>query len=297
VSDRRYEIFDSLLRDLSAIRPNVKEVIWCPLCLRPFERSALERSVPDDKKLTEEHIIPDELGGKIITLTCKKCNNTDGGQVDSHFIQKVRVDEALQGYHGSIGSDVDISGHRVFAQVEFPSKEGETTKIVVKSEASNPAEIAASHQAFLQGAVEKIQLNMHLRYNPNLARLSVMRSAYLAMFSRFGYRYILNDAVEHIRQLIHKRDVSNELLDFMSIESRKPDQDVQHPLYILHYTRPTGISFYVVLIKLRLNRISYHGAIMPDIVPNTLNVYQELRILSKHSPTLHLQFEDIPTPG
>jgi hypothetical protein len=266
------------------------------LCLRPFERSALERSVPDDKKLTEEHIIPAELGGKIITLTCKKCNNTDGGQVDSHFIQKVRVDEALGGYHGSIGSDVYISGHRVFAQIEFPSRERETTKIIVKSEASNPAEIEASHQAFLQGAVEKIQLNMHLRYNQNLARLSVVRSAYLAMFSRFGYRYILNDSVEHIRQLIHKRDMSNELFDFMSIDSIKPDQDIQHPLYILHYAQPMGTSFYVVLIKLSLNSISYHGAIMPDIVPNALHIYQEIRALSKHSPMLQLQFEDIPTP-
>jgi hypothetical protein len=147
----------------------------------------------------------------------------------------------------------------------------------------------------LQG-VEKIQIEMNLRYKLNLARLGVVRSAYLAMFSRFGYRYILNDSVEHIRQLIHKRDLSNELLEFMSIESVKLDQNVQHPLYILHYAQPMGTSFYVVLINLSLNSISYHGAIMPDIVPNALNVYQELRALSKHSPTIQLQFEDIPTP-
>jgi hypothetical protein len=261
------------------------------LCLHPFERSTL-----DTKELTEEHIIPKKLGGKIITLTCKKCNNNDGGQIDSHFIQKVIMDEALQGYHGSIGSDVYISDHRVLAQVELPNGEGRQGKIFVKKKGSNPAEIEASQQAFLQGAVEKIQLDMHLGYKLKLARLGVVRSAYLAMFSRFGYRYILNDSVEQIRQLIHKRDLSNELLDFMSIESIKPDQDVQHPLYILHYAQPMGTSFYVVLIKLSLNSISYHGAIMPDIVPNALNVYQELRALSKHSPTIQLQFEDIPTP-
>jgi len=113
-----------MLSDLIAIRPDVRDVIWCPLCLRPFERSALERSAPDDNKLDEEHIIPEKLGGKIITLTCKKCNNDDGGQIDSYFVQKVKVDEALQGYPGSIGSDVYISGHRVLAQVEFPQGEG-----------------------------------------------------------------------------------------------------------------------------------------------------------------------------
>ena len=291
MSDRQYEIFDSMLSDLSAIRPDVRDVIWCPLCLNPYGRSSLET-----KELTEEHIIPEALGGKIITFTCKKCNNDDGGQIDSHFVQKVKVDEALQGYHESIGSDVYISGHRVLAQVELPNGEGRQGRIFVKKKGSNPAEIEASHQAFLQGAVEKIQLNMHLRYNQNLARLSVVRSAYLAMFSRFGYRYILNDLVEHIRQLIHKRDLSNELLDFMSIASIKPDQDVQHPLYILHYAQPMGTSFYVVLIKLSLHSISYHGAIMPDIVPNALHIYQELRTLSKHRPTLQLQFQDIPTP-
>ena len=138
---------------------------------------------------------------------------------------------------------------------------------------------------------------MHPGYKLKLTRLGVVRSAYLAMFSRFGYRYILNDSIEQIRQLIRKRDVSNELLDFMSIASIKPDQDVQHPLCIVHYTQPMGTSFYVVLIKVSLHSISYHGAVMPDIVPNALNVYQELRTLSKHSPTLQLQFEDIPTPS
>ena len=185
----------------------------------------------------------------------------------------------------------------MLAQVEFPNGEGGQGKIFVKKKGSNPAEIKASQQAFLQGAVEEIQLDMHLRYKPHRARLGVVRSAYLAMFSRFGYRYILNDSVEQLRQLIRKRDLSNELLDFMSIPHIKPDQDVQHPLYIVHYTQPMGTSFYVVLIKLGLHSISYRGAIMPDIVPNALNIYQELRALSKHSPTLQLQFEDIPTPG
>jgi hypothetical protein len=244
--------------------------------------------------LTEEHIIPEALGGTISTLTCKKCNNDDGGQVDSHFIQKVRVNEALRGYHGSIGSDVYINGHRVFAQVEFPNGEGGTTKILVKREGSNIAEIEAFQQAFLQGVVEKIQLKMSLRYNENLAKLSVVRSAYLAMFSRFGYQYILNDSVEHIRQLIQNRDVTNELFEFMPIENIDLDQHVQHHLYILHYKRHGGTSFYLVLIKLSLNSISYHGAIMPDIVPNAMNVYQEHRILIQQSPTLQLQFEDIP---
>src|SRR4029450_5965370 len=104
-----------MLRDLITIRPDVRDVIWCPLCRKPFGRSTL-----DTGELTEEHIIPEALGGKIITLTCKKCNNTDGGQIDSHFIQKVRVDEALRGYHGSIHSAVYINGHRVSADVEFP---------------------------------------------------------------------------------------------------------------------------------------------------------------------------------
>jgi hypothetical protein len=295
VSDRRYGMFDSMLSDLTTIRPDIRDVIWCPLCLNPFGRDALDTK-EFSKALSEEDIIPKALGGRIVTLTCKRCNNTDGSEVDSQFVQKVRMDEALLGYHGSIGSEVYINGHRVLAEIECQQGEGGTTKIVVKSEGSYDAEIKASQQAFLQGVVEKIQLDMRLRYKPNMARLGVVRSAYLAMFSRFGYRYILNDSVEHIRQLIHKRDLSNELLESMSIESIKLHQDVQHPLYILHYTQPMGTSFYVVLIKLSLNSISYHGAIMPNIVPNALNVYQELRTLSKYNPTLQLQFEDIPTP-
>ena len=67
-------------------------------------------------------------------------------------------------------------------------------------------------------------------------------------------------------------------------------------MYIVHYTQPMGTSFYVVLIKLSLHSISYHGAIMPDIVPNALNIYQELRALSKHSPTLQLPIRRTKSP-
>jgi HNH endonuclease len=65
VSDRLYEIFDAMLRDLITIRPDVRDVIWCPLCRKPFGRSTL-----DTGELTEEHIIPEALGGKIILKCC-----------------------------------------------------------------------------------------------------------------------------------------------------------------------------------------------------------------------------------
>ena len=45
----------------------------CPLCHQVFdwERETL---------LSIEHVIPKALGGKLLTLTCKKCNNDYGSK-------------------------------------------------------------------------------------------------------------------------------------------------------------------------------------------------------------------------
>src|SRR5690242_7208293 len=55
----------------------------CPLCGIAFPRSALDR-----KLLTLEHAPPEglKLGGGEICLTCKRCNDKFGAELDCHMI-------------------------------------------------------------------------------------------------------------------------------------------------------------------------------------------------------------------
>ena len=52
----------------------------CPLCLTAFGEDALR-----DGRLTRDHVPPENVGGHRLALTCKRCNNDAGRNVDSHM--------------------------------------------------------------------------------------------------------------------------------------------------------------------------------------------------------------------
>jgi hypothetical protein len=49
----------------------------CPICLRTFGRDQVDH-------LSEEHVPPQSLGGKVIVLTCRRCNS-EGGSRGNRF--------------------------------------------------------------------------------------------------------------------------------------------------------------------------------------------------------------------
>src|SRR5262245_33016886 len=53
--------------------PDIDNPYICPLCERPFPRSAIE-----DGTLTFEDAPPKSYGGKPVALSCKGCNNSLG---------------------------------------------------------------------------------------------------------------------------------------------------------------------------------------------------------------------------
>ena len=62
------------------------DLVVCPLCLDHFGREAL---LGDPPILSVEHPIPSAVEGEFKTLTCRKCNNTAGAILDSHFVQMI----------------------------------------------------------------------------------------------------------------------------------------------------------------------------------------------------------------
>ena len=87
---RRKRKFDEMAADLSKVLAGKANVILCPLCLKEFEESDVE------KNLTEEHVIPSSAAGRITTLTCRTCNSECGSEIDSHFARVFRIEEARQ---------------------------------------------------------------------------------------------------------------------------------------------------------------------------------------------------------
>ena len=93
-AERAHHSFSALAADLARFTPEYPGKILCPLCLTPYAEEALDL---DEPLLTEEHIIPGELGGRIVTLSCKACNSTHGAKIDHHLIELVRSRDTAEG--------------------------------------------------------------------------------------------------------------------------------------------------------------------------------------------------------
>ena len=76
-------MFEAYASNLSSFAPSLQNIFGCPLCFRGFTRDALE-----SEGLTEEHIISRELGGRLITITCKECNSQGGSELDVELVNE-----------------------------------------------------------------------------------------------------------------------------------------------------------------------------------------------------------------
>src|SRR5438045_3156866 len=94
--ENAHRTFAQLTADLQTVSAEYPGKMACPLCLTLFGEDVIDL---DEPQLTEEHIIPGELRGNLVTLTCKHCNNLHGAEIDSHLIQRLRVADSLAGAH------------------------------------------------------------------------------------------------------------------------------------------------------------------------------------------------------
>ena len=151
--------------------------VACPICFASFTREWASAG----RKVTLEHVPPKFTGGRVRCLTCRKCNEGAGRDIDQAAAMaakptKVTVD--VMGKRGALSLTDDgkpiTTPFRQFSARDFSNAPGFTMSVDIV----DPRAVAASS----------------------------LRAAYLAMFSLLGsvegYRYIRGSALQAIRQRI-----------------------------------------------------------------------------------------------
>lgn len=123
----------------------------CPICLEPH---------PD----VDEHVPPESLGGKVMTWTCKKCNNDFGTAED-----KLRSFIDLETTADIEATDGSVPGKRA-AKVAFRSSEGRPNGMFIRSAAAGFEDIIGTGS----GELRVKPLDMAL------VHASLLKHAYLA---------------------------------------------------------------------------------------------------------------------
>lgn len=177
----------------------------CPCCLTGYSREAVAANI-----LTEEHVPPAGLGGKGMLLTCATCNHNSGKYFDSHAITRADAEDFLRG---------KVTGRqlRASAQVDGIPLRGVAQRTedgiqMFGVPKRNDPRVQAAHFKALDAYVDSgdpkpnHSFTIHTPHDDARARLSWIRSAYLAAFAAFGWAYIFRGVMDPLREQLQKPD-------------------------------------------------------------------------------------------
>lgn len=172
----------------------------CPLCLNYYTYEQLTTGV-----VTDEHVPPKAVGGKSLVLTCQSCNGLASGMLDE-FVADDEKQRTFGTPHsrGALPGSVSVAGVRNAGSIAY---DGETFVIFGDPGQNNPETVAA-HTELLDrmGPGSSLTLTFRMRRKPRRTRIGWMRSAYLAAFAVYGYRYVLQPAFDPLRAAFRDPD-------------------------------------------------------------------------------------------
>lgn len=169
----------------------------CPLCLNKFTAEQMD-------ELSQEDAPQDKLGGKRIALTCKKCNNTCGSSMDCYLINRI------ENYENSIfipGTKRDVKvkvADKTFnGQLEVCS---DGRMIMTNSfKQNNPTLLSEYMKQLAEDMALSIE-NKNKKVDDTRLSVALLKNAYIILFAKFGYTFLIDELYDTIREQIEKPD-------------------------------------------------------------------------------------------
>ena len=272
---RRYSV------DLERYAPVLRGQFGCPICLNAIH------PVPDlGTVVAEEHIVPQALGGRMVTLTCRSCNNASGSRLESHLVQRVLVDSRKRPVKTRVG--IGGSVHR--AEMFLPETREAPIKLTVVGRRSDPRQIAEAQRHLREGKSD-INLQMNFGYIESRTVVGLLRSAYLLMFRTFGYSYVLDRSAAPIRAQILNPTQETSVLNGVAWRLPEP---VPSGNWVTVIANDHSKASFVVLVQLSNEPIHVGGIALPPPGDDGSELYSQVRSAPWRKP---MRLRPVPTGG
>ena len=276
---RLEQLYHAYSRNLSLHDSALKDTFACPICLRKFSKDAVQSRI-----LTEEHVISQKLGGRIVTLTCKECNNLHGSTLDSNLINKFRALDRVSGLSDKpLRSQVKALGAKQDLETYFSREGPPRIHFIGNEKRSNPTSVRKILDA-IRDNTEEVSFHLDLGFNPLRANVAKLRAAYLLMFRYFGYEYILNENVEIVRQQLLNPDqdliASRATLGFKALP-----EEVNS---ICLVRSPSELRCFVAIINVSTEIDRSFGVILPGLQKDRTHIYDIWNSTAKSGSNLRL---------
>jgi hypothetical protein len=166
--------------------------VICPLCW----------NLNSDVELSDEHVFPSCIEGKIRMITCTSCNTKIGSKYDFHLGLELEQHRAMTG--GTVGppvkSVVRMGDIRLAANMRCSAEGSVDLTIVGKKRATNPDHIRRSLEYMKGGEMTNIEISLPIPH-PQMLNRAVLKSCYLAASMFVGYEWARAVAPNFVRRL------------------------------------------------------------------------------------------------
>jgi len=249
------QLFEAHTKDLNDFRPGMGEVVVCPICLSIIPREAISQ-----KLLTDGHVWPtvvrntSKLARSMHVLLCSKCNHTAGSWGD----KQMQVSELVKN-----GDETgDLYGTREIQIIKNPGEK--PIKMIVNVSSNHddksftisgridkdlnwidgsPEDQARFREVYEKSERVTIIINPYRELKSQFVRAGWIMAAYLMAFYHLGYRYILHQSLDPVRDyilqsfdpitakdLIHPDEVNFTVREYKSEYFPDPELSFIYPL-------------------------------------------------------------------
>lgn len=194
-----YELYNKQLEYVESLYDKPKNIdlrdYLCPICFVFYKINS--------ENLTKDHVPPQSLGGRKLVITCKKCNNDAGGQYEFHlkealeyFINKKFPSDQKTYVEVEIGEGKKIRG--------YAKRTSETLlNLLVPNKVNNPNTIDLWNVKIDSGIKDfHVKPITKRKIEETKIIISLLKTAYLQVFWRFGYIPIYDSYFQPIRDQI-----------------------------------------------------------------------------------------------
>lgn len=195
--EKRQRIFEKYVSNRNLLIDNKiiegdKDIYICPICMEPHD------SIENENPLTLEDAPPKSLGGKSNVLTCKKCNNTAGHEIDFHLTERMReLDSAKFTPNTETKVKIKMDDEILNGTVNVDA-EGKIS-IFYSKKNNHPVKLEEKMTGLKGGKI--IDLNfLKTRVIPEKLEYALLKTAYILAFQKFGNSIIFDDCFNIVRE-------------------------------------------------------------------------------------------------
>lgn len=253
MSNNKLEIFNSYSQNLELVLNKIaperineyKNKYMCPFCRRLFSIESLNTKL--DEHLTIEDIPPKSVGWKKKILTCKTCNNSHGGIIDSH-LPVVTNYKAFSNRTTNKSINIRLKFYEnLQLNAELIYKGNDLFEIKTNPKLNNPSSLDHFNFSLEKGGLREFQIQWKSG-NLKKAKLSIIRAAYLWGLCELGYAFILNPYFNNINEQL--LDYSKNLIPPDSVITKKENQ-LKEGIYLFKMSEE--VSQYAISMSIKSN--------------------------------------------